>query len=130
MPDELIKNLIGKYGLVWDGDSIETCSGGKGEYLKINNPHKLSLYLAVGLPVIIWDEAAEAEFVLRENVGFTIKSLYELPEKMESISDNDYKIMKKNAEIVGARLRNGEYMTRALKKAEEKIEKIRNERNI
>lgn len=130
LPDELIKNLIGKYGLVWDGDSIETCSGGKGEYLKINNPHKLSLYLAVGLPVIIWDEAAEAEFVLRENVGFTIKSLYELPEKMESISDNDYKIMKKNAEIVGARLRNGEYMTRALKKAEEKIEKIRNERNI
>lgn len=73
----------------------ETCSGGKGEYLRINNPHKLSLYLAVGLPVIIWDEAAEAEFVLRENVGFTIKSLYELSEKMALISDDDYEIMKK-----------------------------------
>lgn len=130
LPDELIKNLTGKYGLVWDGDSIETCSGGKGEYLKINNPHKLSLYLAVGLPVIIWDEAAEADFVLRENVGFTVRSLYELPGKMSDISDNNYEIMKKNAETVGARLRNGEYLTRALKKAEEKIQEIRDGEHI
>ena len=130
MPDELIKNLTGKYGLVWDGDSIETCSGGKGEYLRINNPHKLSLYLAVGLPVIIWDEAAEADFVLRENVGFAVKSLYELSGKMSDISDYNYEIMKKNAETVGARLRNGEYLTRALKKAEEKIQEIRDEEHI
>ena len=130
LPDELIKNLKGKYGLVWDGDSIETCSGGKGEYLRINNPHKLSLYLAVGLPVIIWDEAAEAEFVLRENVGFTIKSLYELSEKMALISDDDYEIMKKNAEVVGARLRNGKYMTNAIKKAEKIIREIGQNENI
>ena len=130
LPDELIKNLTGKYGLVWDGDSVETCSGGKGEYLKINNPHKLSLYLAAGLPVIIWDEAAEADFVLRENVGFTVRSLYELPGKMSDISDNNYEIMKKNAETVGARLRNGEYLTRALKKAEEKIQEIRDGEHI
>lgn len=130
LPDELIKNLQGKYGLVWDGSSLDTCSGLTGEYLKINNPHKLSLYLAVGLPVIIWDEAAEAEFVLRENVGFTVRSLYELPGKISDISDNNYKIMKKNAETVGARLRNGEYLTRALKKAEEKIQEIRDGEHI
>ena len=130
LPNELIKNLTGKYGLVWDGDSVETCSGGKGEYLKINNPHKLSLYLAVGLPVIIWDEAAEADFVLRENVGFTVRSLYDLPGKMSDISNNNYEIMKKNAEKVGARLRNGEYLTRALKKAEEKIQEIRDGEHI
>lgn len=130
LPDELIKNLTGKYGLVWDGDSVETCSGGKGEYLKINNPHKLSLYLAVGLPVIIWDEAAEADFVLRENVGFTVGSLYDLPGKMSDISNNNYEIMKKNAEKVGARLRNGEYLTSALKKAEEKIQEIRDGEHI
>ena len=44
--------------------------------------HKLSLYLAVGLPVIIWEKAAEAEFVLKENVGVTVKSLYELPQRL------------------------------------------------
>ena len=125
LPDELIKNLQGKYGLVWDGNSLDTCSGLTGEYLKINNPHKLSLYLAVGLPIIIWDEAAEADFVLKEHVGITVKSLYELSDKLSKVSDSDYDNMKHNAQIVGARLRNGEYMTKAIKKAEEKIQEIR-----
>lgn len=125
LPDELIKNLQGKYGLVWDGNSLDTCSGLTGEYLKINNPHKLSLYLAIGLPVIIWDEAAEADFVLKEHVGITVKSLYELSDKLSKVSDCDYENMKHNAQIVGARLRNGEYMTKAIKKAEEKIQEIR-----
>ena len=124
LPDELIKNLQGKYGLVWDGNSLDTCSGLTGEYLKINNPHKLSLYLAVGLPIIIWDEAAEADFVLKEHVGITVKSLYELPDKISAISDSEYKTMKRNAEIVGKRLRNGEYMTNAIKKAEEMVQEI------
>lgn len=125
LPDDLINNLQGKYGLVWDGDSIETCSGGKGEYLRINNPHKLSLYLAVGIPVIIWEEAAEAEFVLNENVGITVKSLYELPNKLATISDDEYEKMKYNAETVGKRLRGGEYMTNAIKKAERIIQDMR-----
>lgn len=125
LPEQLIANLQGKYGLVWDGDSLDTCSGLTGEYLKINNPHKLSLYLAVGLPVIIWEEAAEAEFVLKENVGFTVKSLYELSDKLASVSDTDYEIMKRNAEIVGMRLRKGEYMTNAIREAERRIQEIR-----
>lgn len=125
LPDDLINNLQGKYGLVWDGDSIETCSGRKGEYLRINNPHKLSLYLAVGMPVIIWDEAAEADFVLKEHVGITVKSLYELPDKLAAVSDSEYDHMKHNAEIVGEKLRNGEYMTNAIKKAELIIQDIR-----
>lgn len=124
LPEELIKNLQGKYGLVWDGDSLDTCSGLTGEYLKVNNPHKLSLYLAVGLPVIIWDEAAEAEFVKCENVGLTVSSLYELPDKLADVSYSDYAIMKTNADKIGKRLRNGEYMTRALKNAEVKIKEI------
>ena len=116
--------MNGKYGLVWVGDSIDTCKGGKGEYLKINNPHKLSLYLAVGLPVIIWDEVTEAEFVKRENVGLTVSSLYELPDKLAVISDSDYTVMKNNAARIGEKLRNGEYMTRALKTAEAKIQEM------
>jgi hypothetical protein len=33
LPEELIKNLQGRYGLVWDGDALDTCSGLTGEYL-------------------------------------------------------------------------------------------------
>ena len=50
--------MEGSFGLVWDGISVETCAGVYGEYLKVNNPHKTSLYLASGIPVIIWKEAA------------------------------------------------------------------------
>ena len=63
---EIPEKLNTGFGLVWDGNSIESCLTATGEYLKINNPHKLSLYLVSGIPVIIWSEAAEAKFV-REN---------------------------------------------------------------
>lgn len=118
LPDELIHNLRGKFGLVWDGDSINTCSGAKGEYLRINNPHKLSLYLAIGLPVIIWSEAAEAEFVLKEKVGIAIKSLIDLPHILADIDDVTYKAMKDNVKLIGTKLRNGYYMKKAVEKAE------------
>ena len=40
--DEFVASVsgTGNWGLVWDGDSIDECSGQWGEYLKINNPHK------------------------------------------------------------------------------------------
>lgn len=44
-PDELPNKLQGRFGLIWDGDSTETCTGFYGKYLTVNNPHKLSLYL-------------------------------------------------------------------------------------
>lgn len=127
LPDDLIHNLRGRYGLVWDGDSIGTCSGAKGEYLRINNPHKLSLYLATGLPVIIWSKAAEAQFVIKKNIGIAVDSLLELPHKLAVIDDSSYNIMKRNAKEAGLRLRNGEYMKSAIARAEEVLKKERGE---
>ena len=39
--DELPKILNGRWGLIWDGISIESCDGNYGNYLRINNPHKI-----------------------------------------------------------------------------------------
>ena len=77
-PEELIYNLQGSFGLVWDGDSSATCTGVYGDYLKINNPHKTSMYLAAGIPVIIWEEAAIANFIKKNHCGITIKSTDEI----------------------------------------------------
>lgn len=49
--------------MVWDGESIDGGLGLSGQYLKYNNPHKLSVIFTSGLPVIIWNEAAEAGLV-------------------------------------------------------------------
>lgn len=120
-PEELISALDASFGLVWDGESADTCAGVTGEYLKINNPHKASLYIAAGLPVIIWKEAALADFICDNALGLCVGSLSELKEKLSAISKEKYHKMQKNALEIGAKLRCGEFIKRAIKKAEEDL---------
>ena len=115
--DELPARLDGGFGLVWDGDSVETCAGGYGEYLRYNSPHKLSLYLASGIPVVIWKEAAEADLVVREGVGLPVASLRDVGAAMRGISAGDYAAMRRRARVFGRRLRNGEFIGAALERA-------------
>ena len=115
MPDELPFHLIGGFGLVWDGISAGTCTGAWGEYLRYNNPHKTSLYLACGIPVIIWEEAALADFVLRENVGITVNSLYDIEGVLSALSTDQYHIIRHNAARISNDLRFGNNTKRVLK---------------
>ena len=115
--NEICKHINRGFGLVWDGDSIETCSGRTGNYLKYNNPHKLSLYLASGIPVIVWKESAEADFVISNNLGITVDSLGELEETIQKIDVGKYKIMVDNVKEIANRLRNGFYTEEALGKS-------------
>jgi len=117
-PEDLPANLKGDYGLVWDGISAETCAGNTGAYLRYNNPHKCSLYLAAGMPVIIWEEAALASFVLENKIGITVKSLYEIEEKINKISNEEYLLMQENCRKLSAKLRSGFYTMQGLKKAQ------------
>ena len=121
LPNELPENLRGAYGLIWDGDQTDKCTGIFGEYLKINNPHKTSLYLACGIPVIVWSQSAIADFVLSNNCGIAVDSLNGLSEILESISLAKYDEMKNNAEMIGKRLRMGYYTKKAISAGEEHI---------
>lgn len=119
-PEVLPCKMTGGYGLVWDGDSSSTCSGA-GAYLKINNPHKTSLYLAGGLPVITWKEAAIADFIQAESCGIVISGLEDLRDTLDAISVSHYINMRTNAERIGARLRNGFYTRQAMINVAEKL---------
>lgn len=114
LPEELLNNLEGSFGLVWDGESIETCTGSFGEYLKYNNPHKTSLYLAAGIPVIVWEEAAISKFVLKNKVGITVKKLEDIYDKINSMSEEEYEELVKNARKVSTELKDGYYLKRAI----------------
>ena len=118
MPDDLPFELEGSFGLVWDGSTSATCATGYGEYLKINNPHKTSLYLASGIPVIIWKEAALAEFVDRYGCGFSVGSLYEIPERIASLTEEEYEKMLENCRKMSRRLRAGYYTIHAIEEAD------------
>ena len=115
-PDELPKVLKGSFGLVWDGPSAKTCEGVYGEYLKVNNPHKTSLYLAASIPVIVWDKSAMADFVEEHGCGITVESINQIENKLKAISIEQYKMIVNNAKKVGKHLRNGYYMRTALSK--------------
>ena len=115
-PDELINHLEGSFGLVWDGESIDTCVGGFGGYLRYNNPHKVSLYLTAGIPVIVWKESAMAKFIEKNNLGITVNNLNEIEEKVNKLTDKEYNEICDNIKAVSKRLRNGEFLADAINK--------------
>lgn len=117
-PEELAKKIEGAWGLVWDGISIDTCKGGYGNYLRYNNPHKLSFYMAMGMPVIIWKEAALAEFVEKNKVGIAVDSLSDITEKVESLSNQQYENIIANARVISKKVRSGLYLRDAVDKCE------------
>ena len=118
-PEKLTETISGAFGIVWDGDSLDGLTGLYGAYALLNSPHKLSTYLAGGLPVIVAKNAAAADFVAREQVGVALNSLRELPELIHTMPEEDYQRYAENARRVGAQLRAGENTKRALRKLEE-----------
>ena len=117
-PEELPYYLEGGFGLVWDGDSPYTCSGMFGEYLKMNNPHKASLYLASGFPIIVWRQSALADFVSKNNCGILVDSLFEIAETLKSIHKKDYQELIENSKKIGEKIRQGYFLKTALEKCE------------
>ena len=112
-PEET-KQICGGWGLVWDGDSIDSCTGDYGEYLRYNSSHKTSLYLTSGIPLIVWEESSLAEWVKKNGVGFTVGSLRDISKKINSLSDAEVTSYITNALAIGAKLREGYFMKKTL----------------
>lgn len=121
-PEELIEHFSGGFGLVWDGDSAKEVSGSMGQYLKFNNPHKLSLYLSSGLPVVIWEEAALADFVLKNHLGIVVKSLMDIDVVLNNIKKSDYSKMLDSVKLVSQKLTKGDFIKKSVKIAVEDME--------
>lgn len=119
--EDLVCKLKGNFGLIWDGDSLESCGGAMGDYIAYNNPHKLSLYLAACLPVIVPKKAALADWLTLEGLGIAVDNLYELEEKLAEVSPEQYSRMLLNASAVSSKLKQGFYFNNALSAAEEYI---------
>ena len=93
---------------------METCSGVLGEYLRYNAPHKLSLYLSAGLPVIVWSQSAEKDFVVNNGLGIAVDNLMSLGEVLDCITDLQYVEMKKNVRALGAMIHQGDMLKKTL----------------
>lgn len=112
--DLLPGKLTESYGLVWDGSRLDTCNGMYGDYLQYNNPHKFSLYLAAGMPVITWRKAAIATFIKKYHVGVIVDHLNDIDQVMDQITKEQYESMQENAVKIAAKVREGYYIKRAV----------------
>lgn len=108
---ELPHLLDGGFGLVWDGNSIDKCDA----YLLYNNPYKFSLYLAAGLPVIVWEKSALTPFVVSSGIGITVPSLYAIEDGIRKLSVAEYERMQKNILPIKEKITNGYFLTTAIK---------------
>ena len=115
-PSKLCENISEKFGLIWDGNSIDSCDGIQGEYEKYNSPHKFSLYLSTGTPVIAWKDAAVSKFIKENKVGVVVSSLTNIDKILSHVTEKDYFEMKENAELIGRKIKNGYYTKNAVKK--------------
>lgn len=109
--DDLVYLLEGDYGLVWDGDSLDECTGTVGRYLLYNSPHKLSSYIAAGKPIITWNNAAIAEYVKKYNIGIVVSSLKEL-EKIDL--RKNFIEYRNNVMLLKEKLATGFYLKKAI----------------
>ncbi|MGN0223854.1 MAG: galactofuranosyltransferase [Muribaculaceae bacterium] len=112
--EKLIATVSAHFGLVWDGDSVDTCSGNFGEYLRINNPHKASLYLRCGIPVIVWKQAAMRHIINDFHAGIAVESLSELPDILSKMTEEEYQHLREGAARLGALIAQGHFIQQAL----------------
>ncbi len=105
------------YGLVWDGNGKDEIEGGLGEYLRYNNSHKCALYLASGIPVIVWSQSGMAYFVKEHACGIVIDRLSDLDQVLR---EADYEKVKEAALAVAPKLWEGYYLSKAIDTASSK----------
>ena len=118
-PDELPALMKGNLGIIWDGqwDEVDENKGYKN-YTKYNTPHKLSCYLAAGMPVIVWEKSAIAEMVKRENIGYTVRTL----EGIKNLNLQEYSVKKERIKIFQQKVRTGYYTKRVMEEIRKKME--------
>lgn len=104
---EDFSRVEGNWGLVWDGWSVDGCTGPYGEYLRYNSPFKMSLYLAMNIPLIVWTESAMARYVEKYHLGICVDSLSDIEKKIEELNDKEIELIRLGVDKASRDVRGG-----------------------
>lgn len=117
-PEEIPDHINNGFGLIWDGKNSKSPTGAYGNYLRYITPHKFSLYLRSGVPVIAWKDSAIASYIEDNSLGFVIESLDEIDQLISNMTYEKYVEMKNNCLEFSQKLGNGFFTKQVLKKIE------------
>lgn len=117
--ENCVGNLEGNWGLVWNGQSLEIDpTDKKSIYYNYVSPHKFSMYLLCGMPLIVYSGSAMTEFVLKNKCGIIVDNIDQIPEKLALISNEDYQELHQNALMIAKKVSSGGFTREALTKLE------------
>jgi hypothetical protein len=111
--DDLPLEFNGGFGLVYYEDNPEDDTWA-AKYASFNGPHKLSSYLAAGLPVIVESYMPTVDFIETHKLGFAITDISEIDGRIAAISEEDYRQMARNAKHFAHLLRTGYFTKRVM----------------
>ncbi|MBO9201675.1 MULTISPECIES: hypothetical protein [Niastella] len=120
-PYELVHHVQGSFGLVWYGEAIDSFDGIYSSYLTVITPHKLSLYILAGIPVIVPATSASAILVKQYGIGYSIEKLSEMEEMIRNTSDQEYQAMVENMRPLAMQISQGHFLTKALDQLEQAL---------
>ena len=109
--DELLVDALrknGGFGLLWHDSPWWT------EYMKLNASYKLATYLASGIPLIVNNSKAEKNLILRKNIGIAVDSLDDAVDKVEHMTEEQYRQMVSNVDVFGNLIREGFFTKKLL----------------
>lgn len=117
--DSLVRDCKGDFGIVWYEDKLDDITGPIGEYLPYCASHKASLYLRAGLPIVIWEKAALAKILTDLGVAVAVPSIRDISRRIKKLTSQQYREMRRKAQIIGRRLAEGRYLSDALGKIQD-----------
>jgi hypothetical protein len=114
-PEQLPFEIKDGFGLIFDADSD---TGTFAEYQTMNTPHKASLFLNAGVPILVNRRAAVANIILGLQAGIAIDSVDDIDDVIKSLSKEEYDFMAKNALMASPLIANGYFYRKAIISAE------------
>lgn len=102
------------WGLIWTGAKTGR-EDSSFDYEMICQSHKFSLYMACGIPVIVWDRAYVADIVRHYECGILVSDLSEIESAVQKVTKGMHEKYRQSANMLGERVRRGEFLLELLK---------------
>jgi hypothetical protein len=114
IPAALPLLMRGSFGLVWDGDSADGLEGVLGVYARWISPHKLSLYILAGMPIISHSDSAAAKLVTQYGIGISVDAISEVADAIGVLPEEEYQEMRRRMRPLAERISKGLCLVTAL----------------
>ncbi|WFR75724.1 hypothetical protein P9166_12485 [Lactococcus lactis] len=112
--DEIVSRLDGGFGVVVTENLIEKSNMNFVYYNQFNNPTKLSMYLAAGLPVIVSSKTYHASLVEKYGIGLVVDDLNEIDKIFSTMTAQSYQQLVNNVRTWQEAVSEGFFIKRAL----------------